>query len=107
MKLLGSTKRKIIKDEIGEIVPHLEITEVLLVHSNIVNYDYQQNLRVLYTFIANKPFGQLFDISPKNFIFLKSFNSEFLYIEASVMDQNSKLLEVEDKINITLVFSCF
>ena len=77
MKLLGSTKSKITKDESGENVPHLEITEVILVHCNIVNINYQQDSRVLYTFILNKSFGQLLDISSKNFIFLKTFNSEF------------------------------
>ena len=51
MKLLGSTKSKITKDENGENVPHLEITEVVLVHCNIVNNDYQQDSRVLYTFV--------------------------------------------------------
>ena len=70
MKLLGSTKNKITNDENGENVPRLEITEVVLVHCNIVNNDYQQDLRVLYTFVPNKSFGQLLDTSPKNFIFL-------------------------------------
>ena len=73
MKLLGSTKNKITKDENGENVPHLEITEVVLVHCNIVNNSYQQNSRVLYTFISNKLFGQLLDISPKIFLFCKNF----------------------------------
>ena len=50
MKLLGSTKNKINKDENGENVPHLEITEVLLVHCNTVNNGYQQDSRVLHTF---------------------------------------------------------
>ena len=56
---------------------HLEITEVVLVDWNIVNDDYQQYSRVLCTFVPNKPFGQLLDISPKNFIFLKTFDREF------------------------------
>ena len=77
MKLLGSTKSKVTKDENGKCVPHLEITEEVLVHRNIVNNDYQHNLRVLYTFIPNKPFGQLLDIFPEKFIFLETFNSEF------------------------------
>ena len=68
MKLLGSTKNKIIKDENGENVPHLEITEVILLHYNIVNNEYQQDSRVLYTFVPNKPFGSLLEISPKNHI---------------------------------------
>ena len=59
MKLLGSTKSKKTKDETGENVPDLEITEVVLIHYNIFNNSYQQNSRVLYTFFPNKSFGQL------------------------------------------------
>ena len=83
MTLLRRTKSKVTKNKNGENVPHLEINELLLVHCNIVNNDYQHVSRALYTFISNKSFGQLLDISPKNFIFLKTFNSEFsefLYI---------------------------
>ena len=69
MKLLGSTKSRINIDKNGENVPNLEITEVLLVNSNIVNNNYQQVLRALYTFIPDKSFGQLLVISPQNFIF--------------------------------------
>ena len=58
-------------------MPCLEITEVVLVHCNIVNNDYQQDLRVLYTFVQNKPFGSLLEISPSNHIFLKILNSEY------------------------------
>ena len=97
MKLLGSTKSKATKDKNSENVPRLEITEVVLIHCNIVNSDYQQDSRVLYTFVPNKSFGQLPEISPK------SFNSEFSYIEVSFTNQNSKLFEIEGKINITLV----
>ena len=105
MKLPGSTKSKIINDKNGEHVPHLEITEVILVHFNIVNNDYLQDSRVLYIFIRNKSFGQLLDVSSKNFIFLKTFNSESSYIEVRFTDENSKPLEIEDKINITLVIN--
>ena len=56
MKLLESTKSKITKNENGENVPHLEITKVVLIHSNIVNNNYQQDPRVLYTFVPNKSF---------------------------------------------------
>ena len=84
---------------------HLEITEVILVHCIIVNNGYKQDSRVLYTFVANKSFGQFLDISPNNFIFLKTFSSEFSYIEVGFTDQNSKPLETEyDKINITVVY---
>ena len=81
MKLLGSTKNKITKDKNGENVPHLEITEVVLVHCNIVNNDYQQDSRVLCTFVPNKPFGSLLEISLTNHIVLKTFNTEFQYNE--------------------------
>ena len=77
MKLLGSTENKTTKDKSGENVPHLEITEVVLVHFNMVNNDFQQDSRVLYTFVPNKPFRSLLEISPANHIFLKTFNSEY------------------------------
>ena len=57
MKLLGSTKSKMTENENGENVPHLEITEVLLIHCNVANNTYQQNSRVLYTFVPSKSFG--------------------------------------------------
>ena len=88
MKLLGSTKNKISEDKNGENVPHLEITEVVLVHCNIFNNDYQQDSRVLYTFVPNKSFGSLLEISPTNHIFLKTFNSEYNEIEVWFTDQN-------------------
>ena len=72
MKLLGSTKNKITKDENGEKVPHLEITELVLVLCNIANSDYQHDSSVLFKVVANKYFGQLLDISPKN-IYLRTF----------------------------------
>ena len=89
MKLLGRTKSKIKKDKNGENIPDLEITEVVFIHYNVVNNSYQQNLRVLYAFVPNNYFGQLLDISPENFIFLKTFDSEFSYIEVWFKDQNS------------------
>ena len=103
MKLLGSTKNKITKDKNGENVPHLEITEVVLIHCNIVNNDYQQDSKVLYTFASNKPFGTLLEISPTNNIFLKTFNSEYDEIIIWFTDQNSEPLEIEDRINLTMV----
>ena len=102
MKVPGSTKSKI-KDENGENVSNLEITEVVLINCNVVDNNYQQNSRVLYTFVPNKLFGQLLDISLNNFIFLKTFKSEFSYIPVWFTDQISNCLEIEDKINITLI----
>ena len=75
MTLLGSTENKVTKDKNGKNVPHLEIKEVVLVHYNIVNNDYQQDSRVLYTFVSNKPFGSLLEIYLTNHIFLKTYNS--------------------------------
>ena len=69
MNLLRNTKSKIIENENGENVSHLEVTEVVLINCNIVNNDCQQDSIVLYTFVLNKLFGELFDISSKNFIF--------------------------------------
>ena len=97
MKSLGSTENKITKDKNGENVPHLEITEVVLVHCNIVNNNYQHDSRVLYTFVPNKPFGSLLKIYPTNYIFFKTFNSEYDEIIVWFTDQNSNALEIEDK----------
>ena len=95
MKLLSSTENKIVKNKNGENVPHLEISEVILVDCNIVSNDYQQDLRVFCTFVLNKPFGQLEEISSTNVIFLKTFNSEFKIIEVQFTDENSQPLETE------------
>ena len=103
MKLLGATENKITKDKNGENVPHLKITEVVLVYCNIVNNHYQQDSRVLYTFVPIKPFGSLLEISPTNHIFLKTFNPEYNEIEVWFTDQNSNPLEIEDRINLTMV----
>ena len=83
MKLLGSTKSNITKDENNENVPCLEITEVVLLHRNIVNNDYQQVSRVLCTFVS--------------IIIIKTFDLEFLYTEVWFIDQNSKPHEIEKK----------
>ena len=88
-----------------ESVSHLETTEVGLVHCTIVNSDYQLNSRAFYTFVPNKSLGQVLDIPPPKKIFLKYFNSEISYIEVRFTDRNSEALELEDKINITLVIN--
>ena len=103
MKTLGSTENKITKDKNGENLPHLEITEAILVHCNIVSNDYQQDSRVLYTFVPNKPFGSLLESSPTNHIFLKTFNSDYDEIKVWFADQNGQPLEIKDGINLTLV----
>ena len=84
---------------------HLEITEVALIQCNIVNNNDQQDSGVFYTFIPNKSFVQLLDISPQNFIFSKTFNSEFSWVKIWFTDPNSKQLEIKYKINLILVIS--
>ena len=69
-------------------------------HFNVFDNSYQQISKVLYIFVPNKSFSQLLDFSPKNFIFLKTFDSEFFYIEVWFTDQSSNPLEIEDKISI-------
>ena len=103
MKLLGSTESKITKNKNGENVPHLEVVELVLAHCNLVNNDYQRDSRILYTLVPNKTFGSLLEISPTNHVFLKTFNSEFQEINTWFTDQTSKPLEVEDRINVTLI----
>ena len=71
MKLIGSTESKITKDKNGENVSHLEVVELVLVHCKVVNNDYRQDSRTLYTFVPNKTFGSLLEISPTNQVFLK------------------------------------
>ena len=100
MKLLGSTKSNIAKNKSGENVPYLEITEVVLIHYNAIYDSYRQNLRVLYTFVPNKSFGQLLYISPENFAFSKTFDSEFSFVEVWFTDQKSNPLAIEDKISL-------
>ena len=81
----------------------LYLIELVLVHCNLFNNDYQQGSRILYTFVPNKPFGSLLEISPSNHVFLKTFNSEFRGIKVWFTDQKSRPLEVEDKINVKCV----
>ena len=103
MKLLGSTESKITKDKNGENVPHLEVAEFVLVHCNLVDNVYQQDSIILLTFVPSKTFGSFLEISPTNHVFLKTFNSEFQEVKIWFTDQTSKPLELEDKINITLI----
>ena len=87
MKLLWNSENKITKDRNDENVPYLEITEVVLVYCNIVNNDYHQDSRVLYTFVPNKPFVSLLEFWPTNFMFLKIFKSEFQEVDVGFTDQ--------------------
>ena len=103
MQLLGSSKKVIDKNKNGEFVPRLETVEVVLVHCNLVNSNYQQASKVLYTFVPNKQFGQLITITPHSPTMLKTTNAEFSFIEIWFTDQNNRPLEIEDNVNITLI----
>ena len=103
MKLLGSTKDIIDSNKNSENVPRLEIFEVVLVHCNLVNNSYQQHSRVLFTFVPNKQYGQLINISPHSLIFLKTMNTESSEIDIWFTDQNNNALEIEDNVNISLI----
>ena len=102
MKLLGSTKKDVDQDKDGEDVPKLESVEVVLVHCNLVNNNYQQASKVLFTFVPNKQFGQLINIAPHSLIMLSTTNTEFSSIQVWFIDQNSQPLEIEDNVNMTL-----
>ena len=92
MKLLGSTSSIIDADKNSEKVPKLENVEVVLVHCSLFNNSYQQHSRVLFTFVSNKQYGQLFSISPHSLVFLKTMNTEFSEIEVWFTDQNNNAL---------------
>ena len=103
MQLLGSSKKGIDKNKDGEIVPRLETVEVVLVHCHLVNNNYQQTSKVLYTGVPNKQFGQSITITPHSLKMLKTTNAEFSFIEIWFTDQNNKPLEIEDSVYITII----
>ena len=103
MKLLGSTKKDVDQDKDGEYVPKLESVKVALVHCNLVNNNYQQTSKVLFTFVPNKQFGQLINISPHSLTMLGTTNTEFLFIEVWFTDQNSEPLKIEGNVNLALI----
>ena len=103
MKLLGSTKKVVDKDKNGENVPKLESVEVVLVHCNLVKNDYQHVSKVLFSFVPNKKFGQLLNISPHVFTMMNTINTELSSVKDWFTDQSCKALEIEDNVNLTLI----
>ena len=103
IKLLGSTKKFVDKDKNGECASKLEIVEVVLVHCNLVKNDYQHTSKVLFTFVPNKKFGQLINISLHTFTMKNTVNTEFSSVEVWFTDQASKALEIKDNVNLTLI----
>ena len=103
MKLLRSTKKHVDKDKDGENIPKLVSVEVVLVHCNLVKNDYQHTSKVLFSFVPNKQFGQLINISPHSLTMMNTVNTEFSFVEVWFTDQASKALEIEDNVNLTLI----
>ena len=103
IKLFGSTKNIVDKDKNGENVPKLEIVKVVLVHCNLVKNHYQHASKVLFSFVPNKKFGKLLNISPHVFTMMNTINTEFSSVEVWFTDQSSKALEIEDNVNLTLI----
>ena len=103
MKLLGSTKKDVDQDKDGENMSKLGSVEVILVHCNLVNNNYKQASKVLFTFLPNKQFGQLINIAPYSLTMLNATNTEFSFVEVWFTDQISKKLEIEDNVNMTLI----
>ena len=91
------------KDKDGENVPKFKSVEVVLVHCNLVKNDYQHTSKVLFTFVPNKQFGQLINISPHSLTMMNTVNTEFSSVEVWFTDQVSKALEIEDNVNLTLI----
>ena len=103
MKLLGSTKKDVDKDKDSENVTKWKPVEVVLVHCNLVKNDYSHTSKVLFTFVPNKQFGQLINISPHSLTMMNTVNTEFSFVEVWFTDQTSKALEIEDNVNLTLI----
>ena len=103
MKLLGSTKTVVDKNKNSENVPKLESVEVVLVHCNLVKNDYQHASKELFSFVPNKQFGQLLNISPHAFTMMNTVNTEFPSVEVWFTDQSRKALEIEGNVNLRLI----
>ena len=103
MILLGSTKKDFDQDRDGQDVRKLESVEVVLVHCNLVKNTYQKASKVLFTFVSNKQFTQIITIAPHSLTMLNTKNTEFSSTKVWFIDKNSKQLEVEDNVNMTLI----
>ena len=103
MRLLGSTKKDVDSDKNSENVPKLESVEVVLVYCNLVKNDYQHTSKVLFSFVLNKQFGQLINISPHSLTMMNTVDTEFSFVEVWFTDQTTKALEIEDNVNLTLI----
>ena len=103
MKLLGITKKDGDTDKNSENVPKLESVEVVSVHCNLVKNNYQHSSKALFSFVPNKKFGQLINISPNTLTIMNTVNTEFSIIEVWFTNQASKAIEIQDNVNLTLI----
>ena len=94
-KLLGSTKKDVDKDKVEEIVPKVESVDVVLVHCNLVKNDYQHTSKVLFSFVPNKQFGQLINISPHSLTMMNTVNTEFSYVAFGLQTKLVKHLKLK------------
>ena len=93
------------KSKNGENVPSLEVVEVVLVHCKLVDNQYQQKSEVLFSFTLNKPYDCFLNVQPRNLVFLKTYNTEFDEIIIAFTDQNGRLFEIEDNVDLTLLIN--
>ena len=105
MVRFGITKNLIDKTENGENVPSLEVVEVDLAQCNLLDNQYHQKSIVLYTFMPNKSYANVLNVEPSNLVFLKTYNNEFDQPIITFTDQNGRILEIEDKVNLALLNS--
>ena len=103
MKLLGITKKDGDTDKNSENVPKLESIEAVSVHCNLVKNNYQHSSKALFSFVPNKKFGQLINISPNTLTIMNTVNTEFSIIEVWFTNQASKAIEIQDNVNLTLI----
>ena len=103
MGLLGSTKKDVDKNKDGKNVPKLMSVEVLLIHCNLTKNYHQHTSKLLFTFVPNKQFGQLINVSPHSLTMMNTVNTELSSVVVWFIDQASKALESKDNVNLTLI----
>ena len=102
-KLLGLANSIVDRDRNSENVPNLENVETVLVHCNLVENQYQLSSKVLFTFVSDKQYGMLINIKPPTLIMLNTQHSEFSSVGVWFTNQDRKPVEIEAKINVTLI----
>ena len=93
------------KTKNGENVPSLEVFEVILVQCNLVDNQYQQKSEVLHTFMPNECYTYLLNVETINLVLWKTYKTEFVDITVTSTDQNTRLLEVEHKVDLTFLIN--